>query len=83
MDRRVNTMIWIRRRQAELSDCVHQAGDDFARAQDWVIDRSSGRFGLGSREYHDPRFDQRKTAVGRRPAAAISSPVVWPVGARP
>ena len=37
----------------------HAEGDDFARVQGWEIRRATGRFGFGSRQYHDPRFDQR------------------------
>jgi hypothetical protein len=52
---------WIRRRQQELSDAVHAAGDERARDHGWEITKSTGRLGLGTRTYRDPRFgDQRR-----------------------
>src|SRR5215467_631209 len=52
---------WIRRRQQELSDAVHAAGDELARDHGWEITKSTGRLGIGTRTYRDPRFgDQRR-----------------------
>jgi hypothetical protein len=48
---------WIGRRQRELSNRVHAAGDEGARQHGWEITKSTGRFGFGARSYRDPRFD--------------------------
>lgn len=50
---------WIGRRQRELSDRVHAAGDECARQHGWEVTKSTGRFGFGARTYRDPRFDGR------------------------
>jgi hypothetical protein len=51
---------WIGRRQRELSDRVHAAGDECARLHGWEVTKSTGRFGFGARTYRDPRFDDRR-----------------------
>jgi hypothetical protein len=51
---------WIGRRQRELSDRVHAAGDECARQRGWQVSKSTGRFGFGTRSYRDPRFDDRR-----------------------
>lgn len=51
---------WIGRRQRELSDRVHAAGDDRACQHGWEITRSTWRFGFGARTYRDPRFEDRR-----------------------
>jgi hypothetical protein len=52
---------WIRRRQQELSDAMHAAGDERARDHGWEITKGTGRLGFGTRIYRDPRFgDQRR-----------------------
>jgi hypothetical protein len=51
---------WIGRRQRELSDRVHAAGDEFARMHGWEITKTTGRFGFGARSYWDPRFSDRR-----------------------
>ena len=52
---------WIRRRQQELSDAVHAAGDELARDHGWEVTKGTGRLGFGTRIYRDPRFgDQRR-----------------------
>jgi hypothetical protein len=58
---------WIRRRQRELSDRVHAARDERARQHGWEVTKSTGRFGLGTRSYRDPRFSDRRWLLGRRP----------------
>jgi hypothetical protein len=55
---------WIRRRQRELSDHVHAAGDGCARQHGWEITKSAGRFGFGARSYRDPRFGDRRWQLG-------------------
>jgi hypothetical protein len=57
---------WIGRRQRELSDRVHAAGDEYARQHGWEITKSTGRFGFGARSYRDPRFDDRRWQLARR-----------------
>jgi len=62
---------WIGRRQWELSDRVHAAGDAEARQHGWTVTKSTGRFGFGARVYRDPRFDDRRRQLseGRAPQA--------------
>jgi glutamate/tyrosine decarboxylase-like PLP-dependent enzyme len=50
---------WIRRCQRQLSDWVHAAADERARAHGWQVTETTGRLGLGGRRYRDPRFDNR------------------------
>jgi hypothetical protein len=66
---------WIRRRQRDLSDRVHGAGDECARQHGWEITKSTRRFGFGARGYRDPRFDDRRWQLGRQQ-------IVGPAGAR-
>ena len=47
----------IRHAAGRLSDRVHAAADDRARALGWEI--TPGPFGLSGRRYRDPRFDDR------------------------
>jgi hypothetical protein len=47
----------VRRWQRDLSDRVHAAGDEHAHRLGWEINKSTGRFGFGTRAYRDPRFD--------------------------
>ena len=42
-----------------LSDRIHAAGDDHARALGWEVTQTPGRLGLTGRSYRDPRFDAR------------------------
>jgi hypothetical protein len=58
---------WIGRRQRELSDRVHAAGDECARQHGWQVTKSTGRLGFGARSYRDPRFGDRRWQLGRRP----------------
>jgi hypothetical protein len=68
---------WIGRRQRELSDWVHAAGDDRAHQYAWTVTESTGRFGFGARSYRDPRFedhrDSRAATRDNRPGAARGS----------
>ncbi len=50
---------WVGRRQRELSNWVHEAGDEHARQYGWEVAKSTRRFGFGARSYRDPRFDDR------------------------
>ena len=53
--------------QEELADRVHAMADAFALQAGWTVTRTAGRFGLSSRTYRDPRFDQlhaERTAKG-------------------
>ena len=58
---------WIGRRQRELSDRVHAAGDERARQHGWQVTKSTGRLGFGVRSYRDPRFGDRRWQLGHRP----------------
>ncbi len=42
-----------------LSDRLHAAADDRARALGWQVTPTPGRLGLTGRSYHDPRFAAR------------------------
>ena len=44
----------------KLSDRVHGAADDRARALGWEITETAGRLGLRDRSYRDPRFAARR-----------------------
>jgi hypothetical protein len=59
---------WIGRRQRELSDQVYAADDEYARQQGWEVTKSTGRFGLGTRSYRDPRFDERRRKLSTHAA---------------
>jgi hypothetical protein len=43
-----------------LSDRVHAAADDRARAWGWEVTETAGRLGLRGRSYRDPRFAARR-----------------------
>jgi hypothetical protein len=43
-----------------LSDRVHAAADQRARAVGWQVTQTPGWFGLAGRSYPDPRFDVRR-----------------------
>jgi hypothetical protein len=51
-----------------LSDRIHAVTDDRARALDWEITHTPGRFGLSGRSYRDPRFAARRQALHDTPA---------------
>jgi hypothetical protein len=55
---------WTARPLERLSDRIHAGGEAIARENGWEITRATGRFGLGARTYHDPRFSQRAPANG-------------------
>ena len=59
---------WVGRRQRELSNWVHEAGDEHARQYGWEVAKSTRRFGFGARSYRDPRFDDRRRQLS--PVAA-------------
>jgi hypothetical protein len=44
----------------KLSDHVHAAADDRARALGWTVTETPGWLGLRGRSYHDPRFVARQ-----------------------
>jgi hypothetical protein len=46
-----------------LSDRIHAAADDHARARGWQVTQTPSRLGLGGRSYHDPRFAARRQAL--------------------
>ena len=46
----------------KLSDRLHSAADDRARARGWAVTHTPGRFGLTGRSYRDPRFAARRQA---------------------
>jgi hypothetical protein len=55
---------WTTRPLERLSDRIHAGGDAIARQHGWEITRATGRLGLGTRTYHDPRFTQRALGAG-------------------
>jgi hypothetical protein len=57
---------WIGRRQRELSDRLHAAGDECARQHGWQVAKSTGRLGFGARSYRDPRFGDRRWQPGHQ-----------------
>jgi hypothetical protein len=56
----------------KLSDRMHSAADDRARALGWAVTETPGWLGLRGRSYRDPRFAARRqahqTAQARRSA---------------
>jgi hypothetical protein len=50
----------IRATARRLSDRLHAAADDHARALGWQVTKTPGWLGLGGRTYRDPRFDIRR-----------------------
>ncbi len=57
---------WMAQLQRQLANRVHADGDDFAREHRWAIATTTGRLGLGTRAYRDPRFGQRAPAARQR-----------------
>ncbi len=51
-----------------LSNRIHAAADDHARALDWEVTQTPGRFGLSGRSYRDPRFAARRRTLQDTPA---------------
>jgi hypothetical protein len=51
---------WAGRRQRDLSDRVHAAGDAVARQHGWTVTATTGWFGFEARSYRDPRLDNRR-----------------------
>jgi hypothetical protein len=51
-----------------LSDRIHAAADDRARARGWEVTPTRGRFGLSGRSYRHPRFAARRQALQDTPA---------------
>jgi hypothetical protein len=50
----------VRAARRKLSDRIHAAADDQARALGWEVAEIPGWFGLRGRSYHDPRFALRQ-----------------------
>jgi hypothetical protein len=46
-----------------LSDHIHAAADDRARARGWQVTQTPARFGLNGRSYCDPRFAARRQVL--------------------
>jgi hypothetical protein len=46
----------------KLSDRIHRAADDRARAVGWEVTETPAWLGLRGRSYHDPRFAARRQA---------------------
>ena len=53
----------IRAAGERLSDRIHAAAGDRARAQGWEVTETPGRLGLTGRSYHDPRFAARRPTL--------------------
>jgi hypothetical protein len=51
---------WVGRRQRDLSDRLHAAGDAAALQHGWTVTAGTGWFGFGARSYRDPRFNTRQ-----------------------
>jgi hypothetical protein len=51
---------FVRAAGRKLSDRVHAAADDRARALGWTVTETPGWLGLRGRSYHDPRFAARR-----------------------
>ena len=49
----------IRQAAERLSDRIHAAADDRARALGWQVTPTPGPLGLSGRQYRDPRFGDR------------------------
>jgi hypothetical protein len=58
----------IRAAGERLTDRIHAATDDRARALGWEVTATPGRFGLSGRSYRDPRFAARRQARQDTPA---------------
>ena len=56
---------WVGRRQQELSDRVHAAGDAAAWQHGWTVTECTGRLGFAARSYRDPRFNNRRQQLAR------------------
>lgn len=52
---------WARAAGHRLSDLIHAAADDRARARGWEITETPGPLGLRGRSYRDPRFGARRS----------------------
>jgi hypothetical protein len=52
-----------------VSDRIHAAADDRARARGWQVTQAPGLFGLSNRSYRDPRFAARRQARQDTPAS--------------
>ena len=58
----------IRAAGQRLSDRIHTAADDRARALGWEVTATPGRLGLSGRSYRDPRFTTRRRSLQDTPA---------------
>ena len=52
-----------------LSDRIHAADDEHARALGWEVTHTPGPLGLTGRSYRDPRFDARRQDPQDTPAS--------------
>jgi hypothetical protein len=66
---------WIGRRQREVSNQIHAAGDATATQHGWTVTATTGRFGFGARSYRDPRFDNRRQQLSLSGQDAAMPPV--------
>jgi hypothetical protein len=66
---------WVGRRQRELSDRVHAAGDAAARQHGWTVTATTGWFGFGARSYRDPRFNNQRQQLALSEQDAAMPPV--------
>lgn len=66
---------WIGRRQREVSNRVHAAGDATATQYGWTVTATTGRFGFGARSYRDPRFDNQRQQLSLSGQDAAMPPV--------
>jgi hypothetical protein len=66
---------WVGRRQQELSNRVHAAGDAAARQHGWTVTATTGWFGFGTRSYRDPRFNNQRQQLALSEQDAAMPPV--------
>jgi hypothetical protein len=66
---------WVGRRQQELSNRVHAAGDAAARRHGWTVTATTGWFGFGARSYRDPRFNNQRQQLALSEQDAAMPPV--------
>jgi hypothetical protein len=67
---------WTAKPLERLSDRIHSGGEAIARRNGWEITRATGRFGLGIRTYHDPRFARYAVGTDHRSPERRAAPGV-------